>query len=138
MHAQDLASNVQVTLNPAQPSSGEKYTLTLSFDLAQAVRTATGPSAARVSRSTRILLSQVTGGSVNYIASVNGISVLNQSTDLCEDLQKGGNSCPLAVGANTLTSSGTMPSVSGTVKSKAVWTDSNGAPVLCWAIKQTL
>ena len=80
---------------------------------------------------------QVTSGSVNYIASVNGINVLNQSKDLCTDLANGGNNCPLPAGSNTLVSSGTMPSVSGTVKSKAVWTDAAGQEILCWAIKET-
>ncbi len=80
---------------------------------------------------------QVDSGKVNYIASVNGINVLNQSKDLCEDLSNGGNSCPLPAGSNTLVSSGTMPSVSGTVKSKAVWTNAAGQEVLCWAIKES-
>ena len=83
------------------------------------------------------LYPQVSSGKVNYIASVNGINVMNESKDLCEDLSNGGNSCPLAAGSNTLVSSGTMPNISGSIKSKAVWTNGAGKEVLCWAIKES-
>ena len=83
------------------------------------------------------LYPQVSSGKVNYIASVNGINVMNESKDLCEDLSNGGNSCPLKAGSNTLVSSGTMPNISGSIKSKAVWTNGAGKEVLCWAIKES-
>ena len=58
----------------------------------------------------------------------------NDSADLCTDLSNGGNSCPLVAGHNVIKSEGDMFDVSGTIKSKAKWSDSTGAAILCWEI----
>lgn len=44
------------------------------------------------------MLSQVTGGSAVYKATLNGFPVVNSKDDLCSDLSGGDDPCPLAAG----------------------------------------
>lgn len=106
-----LASNVQVSLSPANPKIGDTYTLSTSYDLS----------------------ADVTGGSAQYKVSLSGFPVVNEKHDLCDDLKDGPTPCPLKAGPISSSITGTVPSSTphGSYDSTITWTDSNGSEVLC-------
>lgn len=117
-----IAKNVQVSLSPSNPKPGDKYTLTASYDLGSYVISSDGK------------------GKALYKASLSGFPVVDQSDDLCTDLNKGGSTpCPLT-GVVSSTSTDTVPTnlPHGNLVSKIIYQTSGGQQIVCFEVDLSL
>ena len=105
------ATNLAVTIVPANPQPGDAYTYTASYDLDETI----------------------TGGSESMKVTLRGIPVSSSTKDLCTELTGTDTPCPIAAGHITSVTKGTIPAdaPSGALSATAKWTDQNGEPVLC-------
>lgn len=105
------ASNMKVSISPANPQPGQTYTYDSSYTLDETV----------------------TGGTAKYDIYLNGMLISSSSQDLCTSLAKSNTPCPLKKGPIVGKTTGTVPTdvPSGNLTSVTSWTDQNGQPVLC-------
>lgn len=109
--ANDLAKDLVVKLDPAEPVSGQEYTTFTSYTLEDGVT--------------------IDSGKAYYKATLSGFPIVNTSDDLCEDLKSGSTPCPLS-GHVESTDKSTVPSgVHGDLVSSMRWTDGSDREILC-------
>jgi hypothetical protein len=71
----------------------------------------------------------ITAGSVVYSGSYNGMP-FSQDADLCTEVAKSGDPCPLSVGHHKQVSTATAD-YTGKVETKINWTTTDGRAILC-------
>jgi hypothetical protein len=71
----------------------------------------------------------ITSGSVVYSGSYNGMP-FSQDADLCTEVAKSGDPCPLSVGHHKQVSTATAD-YTGKVETKINWTTTDGRAILC-------
>lgn len=106
-----LAKNFAVTLSTDTPTKGENVTTTFDFDLD----------------------TDITGGSAHYSATLNGFGPYTSDADLCAEVAKSGDACPLFAGHHHQVSTAES-TVSGKVVTKITWTALDGTEILCTQI----
>lgn len=94
-----ITQNIEVSCSPNQPEVGDTVTLIVTYDLLQTI----------------------TEGSIVYQVNLNGFPVVNQKDDLCTDIAKGNDPCPLAIGFHNTTASFQVPDVSGDISGSVIW-----------------
>jgi hypothetical protein len=110
----DLAKNLVVTVNPADPNPGEEYTTITDYDLEDGV--------------------VVSGGKAHYKATLSGFPIVDTTDDLCDDLKSGPTPCPLSGHVHSEAKDKMITGVHGDLQSTMTWTDSNGKQILCLAL----
>jgi hypothetical protein len=99
-----------LALNPDPPIPGKQVDMTVHF---------TNPG------------NIMTDGTATTSVTLNFIPFQPTVKSLCEDTQ-----CPILTGPNDRSTSSTWPdTVTGTISSKIVWTDTDGSELLCISIK---
>ena len=106
-----LAKNFAVSLSTDTPTKGENVTTTFDFDLD----------------------TPVVDGTASYSATLNGFGPYTSHADLCAEVAKSGDSCPLATGHHHQVSTAAS-TVSGKVVTTITWHDAAGAEILCTQI----
>ncbi len=105
--ADALAKNFAVTSTPDMPSKGQNVTTTFDFDLDEVI----------------------TGGTASYSAVYNGLPY-SSSANLCDEVAKSGDPCPLAVGHHNQVSAGAAD-FTGKLETTINWKTSDGRQILC-------
>lgn len=105
--ADALAKNFVVTVSPDTIAKGDTVTTTFEFDLD----------------------TEVAGGTAAYSGTYNGLP-FSSNADLCAEVTKGGESCPLKVGHHIQISKA-VADYTGKLDTQIVWNDANGKQVLC-------
>lgn len=107
----DLLQNLQIKITPSTPVKGSPVTIAANGKLT----------------------SGVTGGTVSYTASLDGIKLISKTEDLCKLLSHTSQKCPLAAGPASIGITETIPSwaPSGNYSATAHATDASGAQITC-------
>jgi len=71
----------------------------------------------------------ITAGAVEYSATLNGFPY-SSSADLCEEVAKSNDPCPLEIGVHHQVSTSTL-TVTGKLTTTITWTDDSGYEILC-------
>lgn len=106
-----LAKNFAVSLSTDTPTKGENVTTTFDFDLD----------------------APVVDGTASYSATLNGFGPYTSHADLCVEVAKSGDPCPLAAGHHHQVSTAES-TVSGKVVTTITWRDAAGTEILCTQI----
>jgi len=106
--ADALAKNFAVTLSTDTPTQGQNVTTTFDFDLDL----------------------PITGGTVYYSATLNGLGPFTFTANLCDETAKTSDPCPLEAGHHHEEST-TENTVTGKVVTQISWYDLQGAEILC-------
>jgi len=102
-----LAKNFVVSVSSDTPVKGSNMTTVFDFDLDEDIQ----------------------GGTVHYDVSYNGFPY-SSSSNLCDEVSKSGDSCPLIAGYHHQESTAEV-TVSGKVATTITWYDENGFEILC-------
>jgi hypothetical protein len=109
----DLAKDLQLSISPNDPKSGQEYTVDTSYTLDV----------------------EVNKGKAYYHATLSGFPIVDQTDDLCEDLSTGTTPCPVGPGYIESHDTSTVPSgVHGSLVATMKWTaiiDGVEKPYLC-------
>lgn len=106
--ADALAKNFAITLSTDTPTQGQNVTTTFDFDLDL----------------------PITGGTVYYSATLNGLGPFTSTANLCDETAKTSDPCPLEAGHHHEEST-TENTVTGKVVTQISWYDLQGAEILC-------
>jgi len=105
-----IAKNLQVNLDPTNPTSGNPFILSLIYDLDE----------------------EVTDGELSVKATLSGFPIVNDKYNLCEELSKSDYLCPLDKGSHKMTWNNTVPSgIHGAFSMKESW-DFSTRNILCF------
>lgn len=107
-----LVKDLQVSLWPEAPKSGEQYSLSLAFTLPE----------------------KVSDGEMDLNILFSGYPVVNDHLNLCDELAKNSIACPIEAGRHNFTWTNTVPTglPSGTLKSTETWVAGSGSQVFCF------
>lgn len=106
--ADDLAKNFVVTIDNDTPAKGAKVTTTFDFDLDV----------------------PITGGTVYYSATLNGLGPYTSQAALCDETAKSGDPCPLGIGHHHQVSVADS-TITGKIVTTIYWYDDAGIEILC-------
>lgn len=102
-----LVDNLKLTLDPADPKSGNNYTISVSFELPDL---------------------EINDGIMEILASLNGFPLGKIDKKLCDELD-----CPITEGFHEYSWSGQVPTgVHGQLKLHEEWLTVNDKTILCF------
>jgi len=106
-----IASNIQVSLTPSNPTIGSNYVLDTTYTLSE----------------------DVYDGNAIYYVTLSGFPIVNEKDDLCKSLENGPTPCPLKKGVISSSINGTVPNDAphGKYNSKITWNNEDNKEILC-------
>lgn len=104
-----IVEDLKLSLNPADPTSGNNYTINISFTLPETV-------------------DDISSGTMEILASLNGFPLGKTDKKLCDEIE-----CPISIGFHEYSWEGQVPtSVHGQLKFHEEWFTDDDRDILCF------